>query len=146
MDEFTIQGGSDYLKITFNEVYGFPDTTCHFGGYDTKSEIEIYSDGFKLNSALWISTGEIYEFYQQLLKANEVLNGATLLSSYEGNLECNLKYDVNGHIIINGMFSKQNEYSNKLSFNFKSDQSYIQSTLRQLEAIANKYGGMKGIK
>lgn len=134
------------MKITLIEVYGFPDTTCHFGGYDSRSEIEIYSDGFQLISSLWISTGEIYEFYVQLLTANEVLNGAAFLSSYEGNLECNLKYDVNGYVIINGIFSKQNEYNNKLNFNFKSDQSYIQSTLYQLEAIANKYGDMKGTK
>ena len=146
MEEFILQGGANFLKITFSKVFGFPDQTWHFGGYDTESELEIYSDGFKIHSNLYISTGDIYEFYQQLVEANKILSGSVHLMSYEGNLECDLKYNINGHISISGIFSKQNMYSNKLNFHFESDQSYIQSTLHQLEAITNKYGGPKGVK
>lgn len=64
----------------------------------------------------------------------------------EGNLECNATYGNDGHVSIRGIFSKQNALDNQLKFYFESDQSYIQSTLTELETIANKYGGRKGIK
>jgi hypothetical protein len=146
MEEFTLRGGGDYVKITLTEIFGFPETTCFNGGYDTKSAIEIYSDGFKVHSTIWISTGEIFEFYDQLLIANKNLKGIAYLRNMEGNLEMNVRYGNDGHVEIAGIFTKQNSLNNTLNFNIESDQSYIQSTLKQLEPITNKYGGMKGIK
>ncbi|MHB8208138.1 WapI family immunity protein [Mucilaginibacter sp.] len=146
MEEFTLKGNGSYLKIELVEVYGFPESTSHSGGYDTKSIVEIYSDGFKVSSIVWISTGEIFEFYRSLKQTNQLLIGTAYLYHLEGNLECNATYGNDGHISIRGIFSKQNMLDNQLKFHFESDQSYIQSTLIELEIITNKYGGMKGIK
>jgi hypothetical protein len=146
MEEFTIQGGSDFLKITFFKIYGFPESTGHFGGYDTESIIEINCDGFKIKAAFYISTGEIFEFYEALTKCNESLTGIAYLRSYEGNLEFSVEYDLLGHTTIKGVFSKQNQFANRLTFEIFSDQTYIQHTLIQLREIVAKYGGKKGIK
>jgi len=146
MEEFTLNGNGSYLKIEIVEVYGFPKTTSHSGGYDTKSIVEIYSDGFKVSSIISISTGEIFEFYNSLKQANQFLTGVAYLYHLEGNLECNATYGNDGHVSINGVFSKQNMLANQLKFEFESDQSYIQSTLIELEIITNKYGELKGIK
>jgi hypothetical protein len=146
MEEFTLKGNGSYLKIEFIEVYGFPESTSHSGGYDTKSVVEIYSDGFKISSIVWISTGEIFEFYNGLKQANQLLTGTAYLYHLEGNLECNVTYENDGHVAISGIFTKQNALNNLLKFHFESDQSYIQSTLIELEIIMNKYGGLKGIK
>jgi len=146
MEEFIIQGGADFVKIAFEEIYGFPESTCHFGGYDTRSYVEISSGNFKVRSQLYVSTGEIFEFYRKLSNANEVLKGEIHFGNYESNLEVNLKYDSNGHLSVKGHFYELGEFGNELNFEFVSDQTYIQSTLRQLQLIAEKYGDMKGVK
>ena len=146
MAEFTLKGDGNYLKIELVEVYGFSETTSYSGGYDTKSLVEIYSDGFKVSSIIWISTGEIFEFYNMLKQVNQLLAGTAYLYHLEGNLEFNAAYGNNGHVSISGIFSKQNMLANRLKFHFESDQSYIQSTLIELEAITSMYGGMKGVK
>jgi hypothetical protein len=146
MEEFIIQGGADFLKITFFKVFGFPESTCHFGGYDTQSIIEISSGNFKVRSSMYVTTGEIFEFYKKLSIANEELKGDVHFDNYEGNLSFNLRYNVNGHISIMGKYSEHSEFDNRLEFDFESDQTYIQHTLTQLRMIAVKYGDMKGIK
>ena len=50
-----------------------------------------------------------------------------------------------GHVVIEGTFSEENQFNNKLDFEFNTDQSYIKYTINELENIVNKYGGMKGI-
>jgi hypothetical protein len=67
-------------------------------------------------------------------------------TNYENNLVFDIVYDVNGIVKIEGNFSSLTSFDSNLKFEFNSDQSYIQSTLVQLEIIINKYGGMKGIK
>lgn len=47
-----------------------------------------------------------------------------------------------GQVVIGGKFSG---YCNTLEFEFPSDQSFIRSTLAQLQRIVSKYGDMKGI-
>ena len=134
------------MTLTFEEVYGFPETTCHWGGYDVGAVLEIKSGGFHVKSGLYTSTGEIFEFFQQLKSCNEKLNGTSRYITYEGNLELIAEYDDMGHVNIKGEFSAQNQYYNKLTFEFSSDQTFISIALKDLEVIADKYGDMKGIK
>lgn len=145
MDEFILKGGSDFLKISFQEVFGFPKVTSHFGGYDTKNTIEIISGDFSVKSTIWMTTGEIFEFYEKLVKCNDLIEGSIDFANYEHNLELNIQYDKAGHVTIKGTFNAQTEFDNLLKFHFVSDQSYIQSTLQQLRVITEKYGNMKGI-
>ncbi len=143
MEEFEITGNGNFIRITFNEVHGFPNETGHWGGYDVTCGLKIEIDDFSVNSYFYSSTGEIFEFYQYLLKANEDLSGAVYFRNYEENLVFKLQYDVNGVIMVDGTFFKD---SHKLNFDYPTDQSYIQSTLTQLKSIVLKYGGMKGVK
>jgi hypothetical protein len=147
MEEFSIIGESgSSIRIIFEEVYGFPESTCHWGGYDVRSRIEIKSGNFAVKSILWTSTGEIYALYEQLMTCNKNLKGEASYTSYEGNIQMNAVYDDLGHVTITGTFSEHNEFDNKLSFEFNSDQSYITSSISQLEKIVMKYGDMKGMK
>lgn len=134
------------MKVKFEEVYGFPDTTCHWGGYDTRATIEIKSNNFRVISTLYTSTGEIYQFTQQLKACNETLEGKAEFISYEGNLSIKAEYDNMGHVKISGFFNDQRELENELKFEFLSDQSYVKYAIQELDTIAMKYGAMKGIK
>ncbi|MDP3912248.1 MAG: hypothetical protein Q8R96_00720 [Bacteroidota bacterium] len=145
MGKFTISGGSDFIKVTLEKVFGFPDTTCFWGGYDVQARIEIKSGNFGVKSGLWISTGELHDFFQQLNHSYLSLTGDVSLNSYEGNLNLIAAFDGLGHVNITGSFSEQNEFANDLKFEFVSDQTFIRSTLCELEQIVLKYGDAKGI-
>jgi hypothetical protein len=146
MDEFIIKGEADFIKITFDEIYGFPDKTCHWGGYEVRSTLEVKSGNFKVKSTLWTSTGELFNFFQGLKECNTKLSGTVIYNSYEGNLNIKASYDNLGHVNISGSFSEQNQFDNNLEFEFVSDQSFIKYSVDELELIVSKYGGMTGIK
>lgn len=146
MEEFSIKGEGNLINIVFDEVFGFPDTTCHWGGYEVRATLIIKSSNFHVKATLWTSTGEIYEFLQSIKQCNNELKGEASYKSYEGNIELKAKYDNLGHVNIKGQFSEQNELDNKLKFEFNTDQTFISLTVKELELIALKYGGLKGIK
>ena len=56
MDSFTIKGENGFIKITIDEVFEFPDRTCHWGGYDVKATAEIKSGNFYVKSSFYTST------------------------------------------------------------------------------------------
>ncbi|WP_294669786.1 hypothetical protein [uncultured Fluviicola sp.] len=143
---FTIQGESDYLRLTYLEVFGFPDETGHWGGYDARVNLEIKSRNFRVNESFYSSTGELYEFAEKLNIANQQIDGTVAFSSYEGTLEFTISYNKLGHVTIKGRFSEQNDFSNELIFEFYSDQSFISRSLEEISKITEKYGGMTGVK
>lgn len=145
MESFTLKGENGYIKINLEQVFDFPNNTCHWGGYDAKANIEIQSGNFKVNSSFYTSTGEIFLFYNSLKENNDLLSGKVFYKNYEENTFITLTYDNIGHITIEGTFSEENEFSNKLDFEFNTDQSYIKYTINELESIVKKYGGMRGI-
>ncbi|NVO86572.1 WapI family immunity protein [Hymenobacter terrestris] len=146
MEDFTIQGIDAFLTISLTEVYGFPDETCHWGGYDARAAIKIQTGGFSVNAEFWTSTGELSELYRQLSDSNEQVAGAISFRSYEEHLNFTAHYNSLGHVIVAGTFSEQDLSDNKLQFEIQTDQSYIQATLIEMKRLVAKYGGMKGVK
>lgn len=146
MEEFSIKGTGDFIRISFTKVYGFPDETCHWGGYDLRATLELQAGCFRVQDDFYTSTGEIYEFYEQLKLCNEQLNGLVKFQNYEANFEFTLEYDILGHVNVKGSFYDQTQFGNELRFEFNTDQSYIASTLIELKSLVEKYGDMKGIK
>ncbi|MES2268222.1 MAG: hypothetical protein V4520_15785 [Bacteroidota bacterium] len=53
MEEFGIAGNGNSIRITFNEVYGFPNETSHWGGYDVTCGVKIEMDDFGVNSSFY---------------------------------------------------------------------------------------------
>jgi len=147
MEKLLIKGESgSFIEIIYSEVYGFPENTSHFGGYEVSAKINIKSEGFSLNSNFYTSTGEIYAFFENLKICNKNLSGSTKYISYEENLEIFVSYDNLGHVKINGSFHSHSFLNNKLIFELISDQSYISETLNNFQPIINKYGDDNGIK
>jgi hypothetical protein len=146
MEEFTIAGKDSFLTIALVEVLGFPDDTSHWGGYDTRAGIHIQVGGFSVNSTFWTSIGELYELYQQLRVCNESVKGIVRFESYEHQLEFTAQYTPDGQLILEGVFSEFIDSNNKLIFTIITDQSYIQSTLVEMQKLVQKYGGMEGVR
>ena len=144
---FVVQGeAGNILRVAFAEVYGFPDSTSCWGGYDVRADLKIKSNSFEVNAEFWTSTGEIFLLFQELQLSNKVLSGSPHYDSCEGHLSFTAMYDNMGHVTISGRFAEQMSANNTLNFEFESDQTFIQTTILQLQMIANKYGGMQEIK
>ncbi|MCP2043399.1 hypothetical protein [Pontibacter sp. HSC-36F09] len=147
MEEFSIKGDNgNHLKISFQEVYGFPESTCNWGGYEVRSSIEIKSNNFMVKSTLWTSTGELHDFFKRLEACNKEIKGTANFTNYESNLEFVVTYDELGHVNIKGKFEEFTENDNELKFEFNSDQSYLSLTLEELRQIVKKYGNMRGVE
>jgi hypothetical protein len=144
LEKFELSGEDGKILIDINKVYGFPEKTSHFGGYDCILGIEIKVNSYLVKSYFSSSTGELFEFHERLKKCHSDLNGIAKFVSYERNLDLSVKYDF-GKVIIYGKFQKYLSIENILSFEFYSDQSYLRETVEQLEQITVKYGGMKGV-
>ena len=138
------ENGQIYLKI--DEVFGFPMETCHWGGYDTRSSIEINSSNYSVRGTVYISTGELYQFYTELSECYKTLNGKARLHSYENNLEVVASFDGFGHVDLSGFFKERHDQDNELKFQLFTDQTTIYEALAGLSDIHDKYGEMKGIK
>lgn len=144
--EFVVRGNQGcFIRITIDDVYGFPNTTSHFGGYDAKGIAEIKSGNYYVKGELWFSTGEIYEFYNQLVRCWTDLEGVATFWTSETNLKLEVKFNNRGHVVIVGYFKEFALRDNELKFEIESNQSFFQETLDGLRAIVNDYGNLKGI-
>ena len=143
-EDFIIKADNGHFRLSIQEVFGFPDTTSGFGGYDTKSRIEIISSNYSAIGHLYITTGEIYDFYTQLNNSYQTLRGGAILNNYEGNLDVNISQDGAGHFYLNGTFKEKQLEENELKFELNTDQTYMSQAIQNLKKIADKYGDNKG--
>lgn len=147
VNEFKIAGKQGFIQIELYEVYGFPNETSYLGGYDVKGKIDIKSGNYYVKDAeIWFSTGQVYQFFIQLQKCYYELKGSVTFSESENNLKIELNFNRFGQINIQGYFQEVADQENILHYEFESEQSYLTSTLRQLNSIVDQYGDLKGKK
>ena len=145
MERFELLGqNGNFIKLKLVEVYGYPNKTSFFGGYDSLIELELKSGIFKARCNFNSSTGEFYKLYESLNNAYENISGKVEYSNYEKDLQFNLNFIENGTVNVQGEISNS-DGTNVLSFSFYSDQSYISSSLEQLRDIISKYGNLEGV-
>ncbi|WP_223696508.1 hypothetical protein [Hymenobacter psoromatis] len=146
MDSFSVRGFNGFLEVEIDKIFGFPDQTSHFGGYDTESRVKVESNGFSVDSKLWLSTGEVFDLYNSLREAHEKLNGSAKFESSERNLSFAINYELLGRVSIQGEFRDNKLEDNFLRFEISSDQSYLNRTLVELTQFVRKYGDNSGKK
>jgi len=144
MEEFELKGQNGIIRLGINEVFGFPNKTSHFGGYDCILEVEIKVNSYSVKSNFYSTTGELSKFFKKFRMCHAELNGIAEFHSYEENLELTVKYDF-GKVNIFGKYQENLAVDNKLDFDFDTDQSYLKESVNQLEKIIEKYGGLKGV-
>ena len=144
IDEFSIHADNGQIYLKIDEAFGFPTSTCHWGGYDTQSTIEIRSGNYSVKGQVYISTGNIYDFFRQFEECYKTLKGKATLESYEKNFLMILDFDGFGHVRITGTFNEMHDL-NKLDFEMKTDQTFLADTLTSLTKIYQKFGDNKGV-
>lgn len=138
-------GGSDLLHLWLEEVYEFPERTSYFGGYDARGTVAIHCGPFRVHDSLSFSTGEVWQFYTELLKAYNDLAGEARFRSSEGNLEFTLRFGWGGHFLLKGTYQAVLDMGGRLQFDMGSDQSYLAKPLAQLAQFVAKYGDNRGL-
>lgn len=145
MDEFTLRGGGDSLQVCLEEVYGFPDRTSVFGGYDVLGTVVIRCGAYSVRGPLWFSTGEVWKFSTQLRRAYDELTGEARFRSSEGNLDFTLRFNARGHWALLGVYQEHHTVDTRLVFAMESEQSYLVETLAQLAQVVAAYGDNGGL-
>ena len=145
-NEFILRADNGQFRLKIIEVFGFPDTTSHWGGYDTVSVVEIVSSNYSVKGELYISTGQLLTFYEQLRTCYETLKGTAKLSSSEENLNMDVVFDGLGHVTVKGSYKERHHEDNELLFELAGDQTYIFQGLAGLSDIALVYGTNPGLK
>lgn len=146
MDGFEIRTGGDFIRVCLEKVFDFPDRTSHFGGYDALGRVDIQCGTFRAYGSLWFSTGEVWQFYTELLKAYNELAGEAQFRSSEGQLEFTIRFRFGGHLTIEGMYQEVSVDSTQLLFRMGSDQSYLIEPLAELAQFVAKYGDNRGLQ
>ena len=146
MEDITIKAGTDFVRLRIDRIYGFPDRTSHFGGYDCDGMLEIRCGHFHIWGDLVFSTGQVWQLYQELRKAYGALTGQARFASSEGNLNFTITFTSRGHWVLEGTYREDTPSRNKLKFEMESDQSYLVETLAQLTLCQDKYGDNRGVR
>ena len=144
MGEFELKGQNGIVRIAIKEVFGFPNNTSHFGGYECILGVEIKVNSYSVKSSFYSTTGELSNFFKKLRKCHIELSGIADFNSCEENLDLIVKYDF-GKVNISGKYQENLAIDNKLEFDFETDQSYLKEGIDKLERITEKYGGLKGV-
>ena len=142
---FNITGNNGHIKLSIEEVYGFPDEISYGGGYGARGILDIKAGNYSVVSQHSFTTGELYDFYTQLNKCYEDLSGTCILRNVERELNLVLEFKKTGSVIIHGDFQETVNYENKLYFEFDSDQSCISLLIKQLLNIQKLFGDKNGI-
>jgi hypothetical protein len=144
VEVFTLRASEDSVQVSLDEVFGFPDHTSHFGGYDARGPVAIDSGAYQVRGPLSFSTGEVWQFYTDLRTAYDALTGQARFCSSEANLDFTLRFAPRGHWILEGAYQEHLHLPTRLLFARESDQSYLVNTLAQLTDFVAKYGDNYG--
>ena len=101
--------------------------------------IEFNSKGFVGKVAAHMQTFEFGEFYMQLKKLYESLQGQAKLETIEGQIGLTFVGNGRGGITLSGMIMDKPGIGNELIFNMNLDQSYIPSVLSQLQSLNTEF-------
>ena len=145
MDGFAINADADFLHLWLDTVYSFPDGPSFFGGYDVDGSVNIKCGPYRAHGPLLFSTGQVWQFYTELLNAYRDLAGQARFCSSESNLKFALTFTTRGHWVLEGTYQENVIRESRLRFEIESDQSYLAEPLAQMAQFVAKYGDNTGL-
>lgn len=136
---------NEYLRLTIDEVFGFPNEIAYGGGYGARGSLDIQVGPYNVHANHCFTTGELYDFYCQLQKCYDSISGESILTNTDQELELKLSFDKTGKIFVTGEFQSRLDISNRLCFEMTTDQTYISDVLADLRKVYQKFGDSSGI-
>lgn len=85
------------------------------------------------------TTQDFRDLLEQLATALKDLTGTASFQNDEEELLFNVKFGSMGQVVISGTAKVSGQAETNLTFAFESDQSFLQQSLKELEAITNHF-------
>jgi hypothetical protein len=101
--------------------------------------ITVRVGGFSGRVSAAIVTDELVRFAEQLHQLHQQLSASAEFTTLEGQLSLTLNCDVRGHVTLRGEVLDQAGIGNRLSFHLDLDQSFLQQSIRELDAVITAF-------
>ena len=95
--------------------------------------MRIEIDGFAGDVEIYLDVSDIVRFQEELNRMNENVAGVAEIKTLENQFYLSLEMDNLGHVEASG-FLCDGERSNKLSFEFSFDQTFLARTIPEIDA------------
>ena len=102
-------------------------------------EVSLAVGGFGGRFQASFLTAELTEFRDQLVALNKSLKGEAKLATMETQLLLSLTGNGRGGISLKGEAWDQPGIGNRLAFGFNLDQTHLANTLRELDAVIERF-------
>ena len=102
-------------------------------------EVSLAVGGFRGRFQASFLTAELTEFRDQLVALNKSLKGEAKLATMETQLLLSLTGNGRGGISLKGEAWDQPGIGNRLAFGFNLDQTHLANTLRELDAVIERF-------
>ena len=141
MKAFCLNGNNGKIKLTIDEVFGFPDNTSMEGGYDFIGHLDIYVGCYEVHCVKFCSsTGVLYRLLAGLQLIYQTLEGtAEYRHLYENDFQFIVKMTHFGHANITGSFHEFPHLSNVFIFEMETDQTCIEKAMNDLKAVERAF-------
>ena len=141
---FRITGIDEFIELTIDEVWGFPNEISYGGGYGAKGRLSICAGEYSVSAMHYFTTGELYRFFMGLKQCYAILNGEVVLENNEGALELKCMFNKHGHVFASGMFRADSVVKNILFFEIETDQTQLNNSISDLQTVYKIFGGNEG--
>ncbi|WP_046173624.1 WapI family immunity protein [Domibacillus indicus] len=131
---FLIAGQETKIEMNVIERM-YSNTVDYWDSNWMRSQLRIEIPGYLVHFEAALRTDELSDFLQQLKKMNEKLKGAASFSAMDGWMDIECSMNALGGLNWQVETCYPAGYGAVLQFEFESDQSYLNSLIKELEAV-----------
>lgn len=133
-------GGSESERVEVDvRSYERPASGEYHDDNWLSASITVPVGGFSGRIGAAIVTDELVRFADRLHRLYKELTGSAEFTTLEGQLSLTLSCDARGHITLHGKILDQPGIGNRLSFHLDLDQSFLQKSIGELDAVIRAF-------
>ena len=136
--EFRVAGDGAELVVSV-KAYQHPTCDDYWDGNWLLADLRIRLLGFRAAFEMSVRSPELKAFLSELERMNQTLTGSARYEMMEPSLTLNGIIGKRGTIEWTGVAQHPLGSSNELSFEFESDQSYLDNLIDSLKVVLHRF-------
>ncbi len=117
----------------------YPNSSDYWDGNWVLSNVKVYIPGYYVDFNASLRTDDIRDFFTDLKAMNRNLAGKAILKNLDSFIHLEGEMDKLGHIKWSGETCYPAGSGAVLTFEFTSNQSYLEDLIKELEKITYEY-------